>query len=146
MTAFQITLLVQFAAVVTLCWFRGGHPERYGAGWVLIVLIAEHILPDVTLAGFRPLAASSDLILAGVFIHQAMTGDRWWPFFAAGASLLVLMLHLSILAGSDIGWRAYVSAQVGLGALLFLTLLAGIAERRLSGERPAFETSRGWRG
>ena len=146
MTPFQIALLVELALVLGLCWFKGGHTERLAAAWVLvIVVIDDAILPVVTVHGFRPLDGVMSLTTAGVFIWIAMTRDRWWPFFAAGSALLVVVLQLYVLLAGAIDLRAYISAHIGLMALLLLTMLAGVFERRVAGERAVFDTTFGWR-
>jgi hypothetical protein len=146
MTPFQIALLVELALALALCWFKGGHTERLAAAWVLvIVVIDDGILPEISFHGFRPLDTLMSLTMAGVFLWIAMTRDRWWPFLAAGSTLLVLVVQLYVLLVGGIDLRAYISAHVGLMALLLLTMLIGVLERRVAGERAVFETTSGWR-
>lgn len=146
MTPFQIALAVELVLVLALCWFKGGHPERLAAGWLLvIVVIDDGILPVVSFHGFHPLDSLMSLATAGLFIWIAMTRDRWWPFLAAGSTLLVLMVQLYDLLAGGIDRRAYISAHIGLMAFLLLTMLAGVLERRIAGERAVFESPQGWR-
>lgn len=66
----------------------------------------------------------------------AFRSDRWWPFVAAAAMVLMLLVHILSMV-TDISWDAAVSARVGLELLAYVTLLAGVAERWMAGERRA---------
>jgi hypothetical protein len=50
--------------------------------------------------------------------------------------VLALMVHLAMVLSPDLDGRADVSARAGLGLLLMISLLAGVAERWLAGETP----------
>lgn len=145
MTPFQVALLVLFVIAVAVCWVWGGEVERRAAAWVLIVHVIEGGLPPTAaFKGVLPVEVALDAVLTLIMVRLAMTGNRWWPFAAAGSLLLLVVLHLYVLLDSGIGARAYISAQIGLAALLFLTLLAGALERVLAGEPPVSPSAR-WR-
>ena len=145
MTSFQVGLLILFVIAVAVCWVWGGDIERRAAAWVLIVHVIEGGLPPTAaFKGVLPVEVGLDAVLTLIMLRLAMTGNRWWPFAAAGSLLLLLVLHMSVLLDSGIGARAYISAQIGLAALLFLNLLAGTLERVLAGE-PASSPAARWR-
>ncbi|MBA4803539.1 MAG: hypothetical protein H2038_02675 [Brevundimonas sp.] len=135
MTVYQEILLAEFFAVIALCGAKGGPPERSAAAWVLLSAIVEGaVLPPLAIDGFMPLEAAVDAVVTVMFIRLSLTGPRWWPFAAAGSMLLAMMLHAYVLLVGGISMSTQISAQIGLSALLYLTLAAGVLERSLAGE------------
>lgn len=135
MTIYQEMLLVEFVAVIALCGAKGGPPERSAAAWVLLSAIVEGaVLPPLVVDGFMPLEAMVDAVVTVMFIRLSLTGYRWWPFAAAGSMLLAMMLHAYVFLVDGISVGTQVSAQIGLSALLYLTMAAGVLERSLAGE------------
>lgn len=115
-------------------WLWGGHSERFGATALLLCWVV-----------FGPLmwrigdvyvdSAMEDTILLLIFGGLALRSNRWWPFLAASALALTVLIHVFTIV-TDISWDAAVSARVGFGLLTYTALLVGVAERWLAGERP----------
>lgn len=122
-------------------WLRGGHPERFGVS----VLLLDHVCATHFFAWvYDPrLEAVEDGLLLMIFGWLALRGRRWWPFFATAALGLTAMVH-GLSAMSSMGRYDALSARIGLWILIYLALLAGVAERWLAGERPVSD-SRRWR-
>lgn len=85
--------------------------------------------------------AASAGVITLIFIGLAMRSDRWWPFVAAGALTLCVMVYVLEWLHQGLSRYAAISAQIGLWIVVYLTLLAGVAERWLAGERAVGEAS-----
>jgi hypothetical protein len=122
--------------VFAVAWFKGGHPERFGAAVLIIAFLVSALAPFVTVLGDLMIYdAAADLVLLVIFVWMAMKGDRWWPFVATAAMFLTGMVHLAMVLIPELDTRADMSARMGLTLLLVLALLAGAGERWLAGER-----------
>lgn len=79
--------------------------------------------------------ASAGVIML-VFTGLAFRSDRWWPFVAAAA--LMLCVLVSGLEQLDPGLSRYAvrSAQMGLWIVIYLSVIAGVAECWLAGDGP----------
>lgn len=141
MTSYQVLLLVGFVGMVALCWLKGGHSERLVATWVMIVLIAGDRIGRI-LDGDIWVDTSLALLLGGVLIRLCLTRHRWWLLAAGGAALLSVIFHLYALIVSGLDRMLYLSAQIGIEYLLLLTIVSGVVEHGLAGERPVSETAR----
>lgn len=86
---------------------------------------------------------AGDVVLLGLFVWLALRGGRWWPSVIAASLVLMMISHL-LEATTPMGRYVALSARLGLWILIYLTLLAGVAERWLAGERPVSD-SRRWR-
>lgn len=89
------------------------------------------------------LQVAQDALLLTIFGWLALKGSRWWAAVVSGALALILVVH-ALTAMEIIARYAVLSARMGLWLLIYSTLLAGIGERWLAGERPVSE-GRGWR-
>ena len=114
--------------------WRGGHVERFGAG-VLICDYAVTGLASGTAAENEIAAASAGVIML-IFTGLAFRSDRWWPFVAAAALMLWVLIAVLEWMDSGLTRHAVRSAQLGLWIVVYLSLIAGVAERWLAGERP----------
>lgn len=76
-----------------------------------------------------------------VFGGLALKGNRWWPFAITATMALVVLVHLSMALTTDLDHRADLSARLGLGILTSLSILLGVFERWLAGERPVSESA-----
>jgi len=83
------------------------------------------------------------VLMLVVFILLAVRGVRWWPAVTVGALALIVTVDL-LTVMAPIGRDAVLSARMGLWFLIYATLLAGVMERWLAGERPVSEARR-WR-
>lgn len=89
-------------------------------------------------------AAASTFVAALVVIWLAFRSDRWWPLFAAASLTLCVLTHFMEWMTPGLSRYAAESAQVGLWIVVYLSLLAGVVERRLAGE-PAVSATAVWR-
>ncbi|RZJ03964.1 MAG: hypothetical protein EON89_09645 [Brevundimonas sp.] len=121
---------------------KGGHPERFGVG----VLLFDYLTSSLIYRSWThlfPLQVAQDVLMLVVFILLAVRGVRWWPAVTVGALALIVTVHL-LTVMAPIGRDAVLSARMGLWFLVYATLLAGVMERWLAGERPVSEARR-WR-
>ncbi|MFN3669961.1 MAG: hypothetical protein ACK4VY_11670 [Brevundimonas sp.] len=136
MTGFQIGGIVACVVVFATAWLQGGHPERFGVmanlvGWTLSVLASA-----LTIEGLPVGLALVDIALAGVFVRMAVKGDRWWPFAAAAFMILTVLVYVARVVTPELDDRADYAARLGLFICVVGTLLIGVVERWLAGERP----------
>ncbi|HEY0600432.1 hypothetical protein [Brevundimonas sp.] len=131
--------ILSLAAVVTGgLW--GGRTERFGAAMLLLFRIAfanprvMWVIGDVYIDSII-----EDTLTALILGRLAFRSDRWWPFAATTAQALTVLVHVFSIV-TDISWDAALSARVGLGLLLYASLLAGVAERWLAGETAVSDT------
>lgn len=140
MTPVQIGVLCVTIATILIAWIRGGHPERLGACAILIWMMASIGAPASlhhVLVGAVPVFdVALETALLAVFLKMALSGGRWWPFAASAVLTLSVLVYLALAFAPEMDRRAEISAHVGLVVALNLTLLAGVAERWLAGERP----------
>lgn len=120
---------------------KGGHPERLGAAAMLVVFAVSFITHDWRVGSFYAGDAALDLLLTFFFVWMALTRDRWWPLIMSGVMGLTLVVYVADLTAPGLDAWAVMSARIGLGLLTMLTLLGGVAERWLAGERPVSELS-----
>lgn len=127
-----------------VCWLKGGHPERFG----VVVLLLSYLVSSQTylwrIDNFYFGSAAADLVLLVIFGWMALTADRWWPLAVTAGLTLCMMVHLLTIISPDLSRYAATSAQIGLWILIDLTLLAGVVERWLAGERSVSSMAR-WR-
>ncbi len=121
---------------------KGGHPERFGAGVLLFDFLTSSLIYRSWTHLF-PLQVAQDLLMLAVFLWLAVRGVRWWPAVAAGALALIVTVHL-LTVMIPMGRDAVLSARMGLWCLIYVTLLVGVVERWLAGERPVSK-GRQWR-
>lgn len=122
--------------VFAAAWFKGAHPERFGAMVLIVAYVVSALAPSVKVLGDLLIYdAAADLVLLVIFIWMALKGERWWPFAAAAAMFLTLMVHLAMVLVPELDTRADLSARMGLTLLLVTALLAGVGERWLAGEQ-----------
>lgn len=125
----MLTLIAVVAA-----WMKGGHPERLGALVTLLIFAVSFYTHELRIGTFYAGDAVVDLLMTGFFVWLALTSDRWWALFLAAIMGLTLLVYAAALVVPGVGQYAVISARVGLGILTSLALLAGAAERWLSGE------------
>lgn len=143
MTAFFVVANLVAVAAFVAGWTRGGHPERFAVG----VLLFDYLTSSLIYRSWTHLFAlqvAQDLVLLTIFGWLALRGVRWWPVVTAGALALIVVVHF-LTAVTPIGRDAVLSARMGLWILIYTTLVAGVGERWLAGERPVSERPQ-WRG
>lgn len=72
-----------------------------------------------------------------IFGWICFRSNRWWPFVATSAFLLMAMADVVGLLDSAVSARDAVSARIGLGYIVDMTLILSVGERMLAGEPPA---------
>jgi hypothetical protein len=117
-----------------LVWLRGGPVERFGAG----VLICDYILTALAAGTDSPVTimAASAGVIAMIFSGLAFRSDRWWPFVTGAALMLLVMVNVLEWMTADLSRYAAESARLGLWIVVYLSLIAGVAERWLAGDNP----------
>ncbi|KQY89559.1 hypothetical protein [Brevundimonas sp. Root1423] len=128
--------------MIPAAWFKGGHPERFAAGLLLIAYMISVLSAPYRVAGVIVGDAAADFVLTLIFGHMALNGNRWWPVAMTAVLVLTLMVHVAVGLAPELDHRADISARIGLGVLTVSCLFAGVFERWLAGERPASETIR----
>ena len=115
-------------------WFWGGRTERFAVG----VLICDYALSGIIdgHTNAQLIWAASGSVITLIFLWLAFRSDRWWPSATAAALALRAMVALLELVGPGLSRYAAASAQLGLWLVVYATLLAGVGERWLAGERP----------
>lgn len=124
-------------AVYALAWFRGGRPERIGAGIMIFVCLLAEITYRWHVDGFYPGGLVQDCVRFLIFGWLCFRFDRWWLFPATAAHGLIVLAYVLSLESSALSHNALAAALVGLGYVIDLSLLLGVLERWLADERPA---------
>lgn len=124
--------------VFALAWLKGGHTERFGV-MVLVVAYIVSFAPPVMIGQLHAVHAFEDALLMFVFGWLALKRDRWWPLIMTATMVLTVLVHLSMVLVPELDRRADIAARLGLGVLTTLSLLIGVVERWLAGERPVSE-------
>jgi len=132
------SLILAWVSFVT-AWLRGGHTERFAVA----VLFCDYALTRMTtgMAGAHELVAVSESVLAVIIAWLAFRSDRWWTLVAAGALMLCVLVFVLEWTNPDLPRNAAISARSGLWFVIPLSLLAGVVERWLAGERAVSDTA-----
>lgn len=141
MTPFSTFLLLLSLAVFLVAWLKGGHPERTGVMICVLAFLAAYAGRGLRVHDLHLGDAVSDLIITFAFGWLAMRSNRWWPFAATAVMVLTMAVHMSMLLVPELTARGDVSARMGLSLALVLSVLAGVVERWLAGERPVSESA-----
>lgn len=123
-------------------WLRGGHTERLAVA----VLFWDHALTRLTvgMTSGHDLVGVSELAVALIFLWIALRHRRWWTLVAAAALALCVMVFVLEWTTSHLSINAAISGRIGLWYVVHLSLLAGVVERWLAGERAVSDTA-AWR-
>lgn len=120
-----------------VAWIWGGRAERFAAGVLLAYCMLSFITHRWEIGGFHLANFVENCVRLLVFVRLCFRADRWWPFVITAAIGLIVLVDVVALLDPDVPEVAAISAQVGLGYLVDLTLLFSVFERRLAGEAPA---------
>lgn len=137
MTVWQVAGTWFGLMAYAVAWVRGGRPERIGAAVLLLDSLVSAVLYRWHIGHIYPNAIVKEAICLLFIGWLAFRSDRWWPSVTAAALCLVILTYSLRLADPTLTHFAAVSAHVGLNYLIDLTLLFGVLERWLAGERPA---------
>ncbi|MDI6624805.1 MAG: hypothetical protein QME55_08745 [Brevundimonas sp.] len=125
-------------------WLKGGHAERFA----VVVLVCDYVFTVAVdrfaggVAGAQAVVGASGLVITACFLWLTFRSDRWWPLAGTGCLILIVLVHLLFFL-APVSYTAAVSAQVGLWLLLYVIVLAGVAERWLAGEAAVSRIGRG---
>lgn len=134
-----------FAVVaLSLAWLKGGHPERFGAGVLIIGYMASRFAVEWRIGGFYPGIAAMEFALIAIFGWMALRSNRWWPSAMTAALILIQLVHGLPLLAPNLSGTDIAAAHNGLLWLVYATLVAGVAERWMAGEAPV-SPGPGWR-
>lgn len=132
--------LLLMLTVLPLGWIKGGPPERLGATILLVSWWLSYLLQDVTVGKTFAGEAAIDAVTLLAFLWLAMTRRRWWLLAVTAVMILLMAVHAASALLPELTQRGDRVARMGLGVLLPLSLLAGVGERWLAGERPGSRT------
>lgn len=125
-------------AAYVVAWFWGGRPERFAAAVMLVQCVFGTILfalrSDID---GNLLSSIGEYVLLLIFGWLSFRSNRWWPFILTAALGLTAAVDFVGLLDPALSHRDEISAKVGLGYLIDLTLLLSVFERMLAGEPPA---------
>lgn len=137
LTPWQVAGYAFALAVYAVAWTRGGRPERFAAGVMTVDLLVTTVTFSWTIDGVHSPALLQDCVRLLIFGWLCFRSNRWWPFVVAAANGQMIFVHVAQLLNPGVSHYAVASAHVGLLYLIDLTLLLGVFERWLAGERPA---------
>lgn len=133
------TVLFPFALLaltIGLSFWKGGAPEKAGAGVLLAMFAFQFITYPIferSRVELEPLALTSDLIGLTGFGAIAIRARRWWPIVAASLQLLSVFSHFARHIESDIIERSYAVMSATPTVTILLPLMMGTVmhQRRL---------------
>lgn len=125
----------------TVAWWKGGRIERIGAAILVCDALLTMAIFRLDAPGVHRAAMIVQFLTALAVLWVAFRFDRWWLLVASGALILCGLVTILEVLNPALSLYAALSAQIGLWALVYLSLLAGVAERWLSGEGPAGDTA-----
>ncbi len=141
-TAFFLLLIV----AVSLAFWRGGAPERWGAAIIVAMVLLQVGGESLFPSGFTsvdPLSLMTDVVGTVGFGVLALQARRVWPLWATSLQLLSLSAHFARWADIDIPPIVY---AVMRGTPTFLALLAivvgtilHVSRRRRLGNDPSWQ-------
>lgn len=123
--------------VYAVAWVRGAGPERTGAGVLLLACLLSEITYRWEVDGHYPAGMVQDCVRLLIFAWMSFRLDRWWLLVMTAANGLLVLVYVLRLVDPAVSQYTLASAHVGLGYLIDLTLLFGVGERWLAGERAA---------
>ena len=124
--------LLLFAICGYALW-RGGSPERWGAGSCLLAAAATLIAPLPGGPVYRSLEIEImviDLVLLAVLLVLAMKANRYWPIWAAAAHSTAVAVHLTKAINPSIVWPLYAVAASASSIAVILILWVGTLRHR----------------
>lgn len=137
MTVWQIAGTWIALMVYAIAWLQGGRPERFGAAVLILDGLVSLVLVRSDVSGVYPNVMVKESVWLLLIGGLALRSNRWWPLVTTAALCLIVLTYLLRLMDSSLSLYAAMSAHVGLDYLIDLTLLLGVFERWLAGERPA---------
>jgi len=111
--------------VCVLAVWRGRDEERLAAAgilanWALSMVVFKARSNDIQWAVFL-----FDAVLTGLYFWIALRTRRYWPLFAGGFQLLVIITHVGHLIDPRISGWAYLTAQLVWAYLVLISIAYG---------------------
>ena len=119
---------------ISCSWLKGGHPERFGAVVLLLDYATSRLGVAWNLREVDSIAATQDLVVMLAFGWLALKTDRWWPIAVTALLALCVLARAIGMVNPELSRFAMLSAILGFWILLYIVVLAGVAERWLAGE------------
>lgn len=126
--AMSLALTISFAAVLAgaafSAFFYGGQEERRVC---ILLLLASLISPIVQQSVFSSTEYGILLVDGIVFLilgYGALFSDKYWPMFAAGFQLTIVLMHIP-MSGSVILPLAYADLSVLWSYFVLISLVFG---------------------
>ena len=123
------TQAISTIALLIVCGFafwRGGAPERIGAGLCMLDWTLTPVLQHFSNRHhFEASVFAIDSIVLGGLLLIALTRDRFWPLWATAFQLLELLMHVAMLIDHHVSARAYFIATELVSYLILLALALG---------------------
>lgn len=136
MAPVQLFIILSALAIFPFAWLRGGPPERAAVGFQLSSYVLAVAVQHLRWGSLAVGVTAVDLALWLGLVWLSLRYDRWWLMVAAGAQTLNLMTHPVLLLSASLTTRESVAAQWVFTLVSLYSLLLGVFERRLAGERP----------
>ncbi|WP_332658035.1 hypothetical protein [Brevundimonas sp.] len=126
-------------AAYAVAWIWGGRTERFAAAVMLLhfAVAAMSIIYGWEGAGLYLPRTIADYVRLLIFGWLCLRSDRWWPLLMTAALVLMVVAEVVGLNNPEIAQWGVVSAQIGFGYIVDLTLLLSVCERWLAGEPSA---------
>ena len=140
-TIYFIAIQVMAVASFAVAWWKGGRVERLGAAILICDALLTTAIVGLAAPGVHRAAMMVQILTALGILWLTLRFDRWWLFVASGALILCGLVTVLEMLNPALSLYAAVSAQLGLWALVYLSLLAGAGERWLAGECSARDTA-----
>lgn len=115
-------------------WLKGGHPERFGVVVLLLDSAVSRLGDYWNIRDSAGLVAAQDFVVMLAFGWLAFRTDRWWPIAATALMALCVLVYAMGMVNPQLSRFAMLSAILGFWILLYIVVLAGVAERWLAGE------------
>jgi len=142
----QLAFFLLLVIALVLAFWRGGAPERCGAGVVLAMVLVQFGGESVLPSSFRsvdPTSLMADAVGTAGFGVLALQARRIWPLWATSLQLLSLSAHFARWADIGIPPTVYAVMRgtptfLALAAIAIGTILHLWRERR-HGDDPSWQ-------
>lgn len=132
MSVIQVLLWALTLAALAMLTWKGKAVERISAGAILIVVIAPFAVQHMDVGNIRWVVALTSFALAGFFLFQGLTADRWWLLAAAGVQTAAAATYVLAFAQPDILIWTGVALRRLFWFELMLVVIAGAWEAQRS--------------
>ena len=116
-------------------WWKGGRVERLAAAVLVVDYLMSGLISHLPLSHVYEIATGVEILTTLIFLWLAFRSDRWWLLAAAAALVLCSLAGIVGIVHPGVTYYAAASAQIGFWIVVYLSLLAGLGERWLAGER-----------